>query len=429
MDDAVAYTIDGVPGGTSESEPSWSKYLQLDDHGQVIPNLANAALALRQAPELAGVVAYDLMLRHALVTRSVPSSRMAVVTKPRPLQDTDVAAIQEWLQRHHLRRVGKETTHQACDLVAREQAFHPVRDYLTGLRWDGEQRLDGWLNCYIGAKPTPYTKAIGRMFLIAMVARIMQPGCKADYMVVLEGPQGARKSTACAILGGAWFSDSLPDVTRGKDVAVHLNGKWLMEVPEMSAMSKAEAGALKSFITRDTERYRPPYGREEVIEPRQCVFVGTTNQSVYLHDETGGRRFWPVKIGVIDTEALAQDRDQLFAEAVAAFQIGKKWWPTAEFEQTHIIPEQEERFEVDAWEWLIADWLAMPGLDTSGRPHPPRTRCTVSELATMAVKLEVGRLGKVEQQRITKALRRLGWDKRRNQSGRWWERDAASMTA
>lgn len=388
----------------------WQEFLQHDRLGQALPNLANALTALRQAPELAGLVAYDEMLRHTILLRGVPGSRGRQPV-PRPLEDADVAAAQEWMQRHDLRRLGKEVAAQAVDLVSREHSFHPVRDYLTRLRWDGVARIGRWLSYHLGAEHTPYTAAIGRWFLIAAVARIMRPGCKADYMLVLEGEQGARKSTACAILGGEWFSDSLPDVTAGKDVSQHLNGKWLIEVAEMSALGKAEAAALKAFITRDTERYRPPYGREEVIAPRQCVFIGTTNKAMYLRDETGGRRFWPVKVGTIDTDALRVDRDQLFAEAMVAFKAGEQWWPDGDFEAQHIRPEQEARFEADAWEDLIRAWLA------------GQSRCAVAEVANGALHMTRDRIGTADQRRITAIMDRLGWErgKRTDAKGtRYW---------
>jgi predicted P-loop ATPase len=198
-----------------------------------------------------------------------------------------------------------------------------------------------------------------------------------------------------AILGGEWFSDNLPDVMGGKDVAQHLRGKWLIEVAEMSAISKAENAALKAFLTRRTERYRPPYGRLEVIEPRQCVFIGTTNKSVYLRDETGGRRYWPIKVGLADTEALARDSDQLFAEAVRLYQSGVNWWPDGEFEQKHIKPQQESRFEADAWEEIISEWL------------PYKT--TVADIARECLSIETPRIGTADQRRISAILERLRW--------------------
>ena len=277
---------------------------------------------------------------------------------------------------------------------------------MAAVKWDKRQRLETWPVRYMGALATPYTKTIGRLFMLAAVARVFSPGAKADYVVVLEGPQGAGKSRACEALGGQWFSDALPDVPREKDAAQHLRGKWIIEISELSAMSRTEAEMLKSFISRPVERYRPPYGREEVIEPRQCLFIGTTNRSAYLRDDTGGRRFWPVKVGKIDVDALTADRDQLFAEAVTAFRAGEPWWPSPEFEHDNIRSEQEERFEVDAWETEIEVFLRS------------RHRVQVSEVAREALGITAAKIGTAEQRRIVSAISRLGWLPVRDWMGR-----------
>ena len=249
------------------------------------------------------------------------------------------------------------------------------------------------------------------MFLVAMVARVMEPGSKCDYMLVLEGEQGAGKSQACKVLAGSWFSDSMPDISH-KDASQHLRGKWLIEVAELAATKRAEAEALKAFISRTVERYRPSYGRKEVFEPRQCLFIGTTNQTSYLKDDSGARRFWPVKVGRIDTDALSHDRDQLFAEAVHLYRGGSQWWPDQDFERTHIRPQQDDRFEADAWQQTVANYVAT------------LSRVRVTDVAREALSLEMSRIGTAEQRRVASILTTLGWKSGRDYQGRFYSRSA-----
>lgn len=396
------------------AEPSWRDSCIMDDRGKrPITNLANTMAALRGDPAIMDVVAFDLMANLPMLTREMPKAGMpGEPCSPRPVTDQDGGALQEYLQHVGLPRVPRETVFQALEMRAHERAYHPVRDYLDGLTWDGTARLDTWLSKYFGAESTSYVDRVGRMFLISMVARVFNPGCKVDHLLVLEGPQGARKSTACGILGGRWFSDAMPDITQGKEASAHLAGKWLIEVGEMHAMGRAEATLLKSFITRTTERYRPPYGRMEIVQHRQCVFIATTNESAYLKDATGGRRFWPVKVGSIDIDALARDRDQLFAEAVVAFRAGEPWWPDAEFEREHITPEQDARFEADPWEQAIADYF------------DGHQRATVSEIARGALGFETAKIGTADQRRITAVLEAMGMIRHRKDSRgkRYWGR-------
>jgi predicted P-loop ATPase len=375
-----------------------------------LPIVANALIALRHDPAIKDAFAYDEMMRMPILMHPIGQAFNNDHT-PRPVTDQDVIALQEWLQEKGLKRIARETVRDALNVHARDRGYHPVLDYLERLEWDGQRRTNVWLSTKLGAELNDYTRSIGEMFLISMVARIFEPGCKADHMLVLEGPQGQLKSTACETLAGEWFSDSLPDITGGKDVCQHLRGKWLIEVAEMHAMGKAEASLLKLFISRTTERYRPSYGHMEVIEPRQCVFIGTTNKETYLRDETGGRRFWPVKVGTIDIEGLAADRDQLFAEAVHLYRRGTPWWPDKDFERQHIAPEQAARYEADAWEEPIARHLATV------------TRTTISEIAVGALGFNGhSRIGTADQRRIAAVLTQSGWKQHRDNRGRWWER-------
>jgi predicted P-loop ATPase len=394
--------------------------------------VANALIALRSDPAVRDALGFDEMLRAPTLLHQLGEPFVGNVRDPRPLTDKDVTEITEWMQEAGIKRISHQVVREAIECYSRDHAYHPILEYLDGLTWDNEPRLKNWLVTYAGAEKTDYTQAIGPMFLISMVARIFELGCKADHMLVLEGTQGEWKTSMCEILAGQWFSDALPEITSGKDVSQHLRGKWLIEVSEMHAMNKAETSLLKSFISRTTERYRPSYGRLEVIEPRQCVFIGTTNKDAYLRDETGGRRFWPVRVGGIKLEKLEQERDLLFAEAVANYRQGVGWWPDKKFERDHIAPQQEARYESDAWEPVVKKYIGN------------KTRVTLLEVAVHALKYEIepptymqgeptpargtpiNRLGTADQRRLAAVLTALGWEQKRDMSGRWWQRKEGS---
>ena len=387
-----------------------------------VANLATVLKTLREVPGLASLVQLCEMRRQIMLMHPVPeagpragrASREAF--EPRPLTDEDVSAVQEYLQWGGLVKLGQDVTYQALKKRASECSFHPVREWLSGLSWDGEERLERWLSTYLGAEVSPYTEEIGSLFLVAAVARVFSPGAKADYLLVLEGPQGAGKSSACRALAGEWFDDNLPDLLHSKEVSQALRGRWIIEIPELAAMRRAEETNLKAFLSRTVERFRPPYGRSEVIEPRQCVFIGTTNAGLYLRDHTGGRRFWPVRVGKIDTQRLAADRDQLFAEAVHKYRAGFHWWPEGGFERDHITPQQADRREADAWEELVRDYLE------------DRRIVLVSEVGKEGLRIDAARLGTSEQRRIANAMLLLGWERKPvdSQGKRWWARPGLS---
>jgi predicted P-loop ATPase len=343
----------------------WSDLLHRTDRGEARDVLHNVAIILRSDERFAGRLRWNLMLE-AAEARDLPWHKGGW----REWTDADDLQLANWCQERHA-YVKPRTCAAAVQVVARDQLCHPVRDRLNALVWDGTPRLCRWLFDYLGAsvevrdgeerdageKRTRYLEEVGRRWMISAVARVMQPGCKADHALILEGPQGALKSTAAGALAleAAWFADEIADLGT-KDSAQDLRGKWVIELAELSAMKRGEVERVKAFMSRRVDHYRPSYGVRSQDFPRQCVFIGSTNADAYLADETGGRRFWPVKVGVIDVEKLAQDRDQLWAEALAAYRKGERWWLDAEVEKA-AREEQEERRIDDPWEQHVLTWL------------------------------------------------------------------------
>jgi predicted P-loop ATPase len=306
------------------------------------------------------------------------------------------------------------TCADAVMVVADENRFHPIRDYLDGLVWDCMPRLSGWIETYLGATvpdgktedehaeataKRTYIREVSQRWPISAVARIYKPGCKADCALIEEGPQGAGKSSALAALvpNPDWFADEISDLG-SKDSAQDLRGKWIIELAELSAMKRGDIERTKAFMSRATDHYRPSYGRRSQDFPRQCVFAGTTNSDTYFGDETGNRRFWPVKVGIINLEALRRDRDQLWAEAVAAFKAGEKWWLDREIEKV-AAEEQAERRIVDPWEQPLLEW--------AGRQVNP---VSMPEALT-ALSVPVERHDQASANRVARIFKVAGWEK------------------
>jgi predicted P-loop ATPase len=240
--------------------------------------------------------------------------------------------------------------------TARYNSFHPVRDYLDNLVWDGIPRIDRWLVTYGGAEDTEYVRAVGSITLIAAVRRIRQPGVKFDEMLILESPQGLDKSEMLrtVAINPEWFIDDLPLDADSKKVIEQLRGRWIVEAAELSGMKKGDVEHLKAMLSRQVDRARLAYGRVTVDVPRQCIIVGTTNATAYLKDETGNRRFWPVKIKKFDVAGVARDRDQLWAEAAhreasgASIRLEQSLWSDA-------AEQQQQRTIDDPWFEVMRD--------------------------------------------------------------------------
>lgn len=407
LDRALVDTSDTVEAEASKVSDD---DLITNGKGHLVPCLANAVAVLGRAEKTKDAFRYNEL------TGNIEYRGKAGW---RPLADADIPVLQLWLQRSAMPRITRADVEQAILVRGYAHKYHPIREWMDGLQWDGVPRVNTWLHTYLGATSDEYTHLVGRLFLIGMVARIQQPGCKMDNMLILEGPQGAGKSSALGILAREeYFSDGLADIG-SKDASLAMRGRWLIEIAELAASSKAEAEHLKAFVSRNTERYRPPFGRLEVSEPRQCVLAGTTNVGTYLKDASGARRFWPVMVGHIDLEGLERDRNQLFAEALHLYQSGAVWWPTAEQQQALFMPEQDARFETDPWESYVVQYLkeASEAAATEGK----ECRVTVADVATCrGINLEVSRTTTRENRRIVAILQRLGWEQKRDMYARYY---------
>lgn len=383
----------------------WAGSLIRNAQGAPKAILYNAIVLLTEAPAFnnsgRNSIRHNAFRAQTMLCAPVPWDLTPTV--PRPWTDQDDREAAAWMQDNQV-NVGVPEAARAVQTVAERDKYHPVMDYLNQISWDGVPRLDTWLVAYIGTEDTEYTQAVGPRWMISGVARIYEPGCKADCVLVLEGPQGILKSSALAEIGGAWYTNDVAAL--GTTAAQEqILGNWIVELDELEAVTRArDVVAVKAFVSRSIDKFRLPYGHRSHAHPRQCIFGGTTNRETWMRDETGGRRWWPVRCGLIDIDALRQDRDQLWAEARDRYLTRERWWLDTPGLTSAASEEQEARFEQDPWQEVIVEHLH--GLNE-----------TSMNLLCNTVGLPTERRSPTEAKRIAAIMRRLNWQRKQVGTG------------
>lgn len=325
------------------SEEALSERLKYTKKGAIEQTIDNVVAVLTCDPNLAGTIGLNEMEHNIVAMSSLPWNPS---TKTRQWSDADDSNLRYYMERKYDLK-GKDRIFDAVNVVAQQRAFHPVREYLDGCEWDRVPRVETLLVDYLGAEDTEYTRAVTRKALVAAVSRIYRPGCKFDYMLTLRGKQGIGKSALIAKLGGKWFSDTFSTM-QGKEAYEQVLGVWIMEIGELAGMRKAEAETIKLYISKQVDRFRPAYGRRTQEFPRQCIFVGTTNETQFLRDTTGNRRFWvvdtPNKARLSIWNDLTEETVRLiWGEAVAMYKAGEPLYLSKELEEQ--AREIQESFE------------------------------------------------------------------------------------
>lgn len=413
VDNAYSYNNDVIGKHTAESD--FEKVLTLEEEtvGEHEEDLKWDVTKNNDIkPTIRNVVNYLLCKEYPLlgILQFNEFTGDIVFVKPSPWHngkklgtwtDSDAIQFKYWLSRVRGFNVSTPLCQEAIIIAAEKFKYHPVREYLKNLNWDGVQRIDTWLSKYAGVDDNPYTRAVACKTLVGAVARVFNPGCKFDQMLVLEGEQGIGKSTLISILGGQWYGDvSITDTD--KDTIDAMRGCWIVEVSEMVCSRKVEADKLKSFLSKATDRVRLAYRRNAEDYPRQSIFIGTINpeDNGYLKDPTGNRRFWPVYCTKIDFSGLKADRDQLWAEAVIRYFKGEKLFLDNKDIQVMAHTETEKRMFKDPWLDVIEDWLNKKDVETG----KIRYVVTSKEILEECIGLSISRVGQRELSRVSNIM-------------------------
>ncbi|WP_422155828.1 hypothetical protein KV699_02255 [Vreelandella titanicae] len=404
-------------GGESLPDDEWLHLLRRSETGAIKGELSNAYLVFKHHPAWQGMLAFNKFTQDVDKMRAPPFP----CGEKGKWRDADAGHALVWLQQKMSIPIGQvNIADKAAMTVADENRYHPVEDFLDNLpSWDGCPRLARLIPDAFGADDTDYSQHLGISMLVSAVARIREPGCKVDEMIILEGGQGLGKSTCIRELFGAEWYVELSEAPDNKDFFLTIQGAWAVEIGELQSFSKANITMVKMAITRRDDKFRPPYAQRAVSHPRQCIFIGTTNATEYLIDSTGARRFLPVACRKADVGYVRQWREQLWAEALQRYKDGFAWWKVPE---SQAAIEQDQRYLEDPWEERITDYLdgrapanAYPDWRTGQARAAYINKITTGELMANALRLDVSRQGKQEQRRVGDIMRHLGWLKQPQQ--------------
>lgn len=392
-------TTDVVRPNDMFDEPLYGKLAGSTVSTELVAHIKDAQLA----------IGFDSFKRKQVKLAPMPWDKSLRVF-PMQWSDDDDIYLQAWFHRYEL-KPSMEVVKYAARLSALRNQFNPLVDYLDGLRWDCTYRIDDLFTHYFSASNVEFARLVGAKFMIGMVARAYRPGCKRDEMIVLEGEQGVRKSTALNMLAtDELFSDGLPNL-HDKDAAQHLQGLWLVEIAELAAMKRSELEDVKRFVSTRIDKYRPAYGHHVIESPRTAIFAATTNDDRYLKDTTGARRYWPIKCGAIDVDGLQRDRDQLFAEAVVRYRSNERYWLAGNNEETLQASETAERTEIDPWYEPVARHCAAQGL----------LPVSMESVFRHALQITYERLNSAANRRVAAILKALGYRRRQLGHGGPWQ--------
>lgn len=389
-----------TPTTTSPTATSWEHSLKMNQHGDVRKTKENINIILSNHPAWRGVLGYNTFSGN-IIKRKSPPYPNSPNNGQGEWTDTDNEKLSRWFSRNYDFEPSNERLQATVVDFSMDNPFNPVREYLEQCheKWLNADSPRGyatrWVEKYFGAKESPATRQFEKTWLISAVARIYEPGCKADNVLILEGEQGLLKSTALSILGGEWFNDTSIDFV-DKDSLMRIHESWIIEMPELDKFKKADSDRAKSFFSRCEDKFRVPYGHNIITKKRQCVFAGTTNTADYLKDSTGNRRYMPIEcLKRCDIDALKADRDLIWGEAVQMYKYGEPWWYNDTIKE--IQEAQAARFAEDVWTDHIQEFLK------------DKTNTTIQILLTEALGMPLERCSKLERNRMADILRGLGW--------------------